>query len=221
MTLRRDSLGSPLPFRLGRRSSVETSTSSECLVMKKALGAVVAVVALFLLVSAVRDVVSGKLAIGAAVVIGALVVGLMLLAKRLFQSGSNQLVILREDGSVNSLDASYLKNPHLRVGEAVGPGDMLGVTKSALPKGAAKAALEVGEKLLFAKQYAEAIAAFESAILKHPETAALAAANIGACRFMLGEYQEAITLYERAKLLGANPMMMDDNIREAQQKLAA
>ena len=189
--------------------------------MKKALGAVIAVVALFLLVSAARDVVSGKLAVSAATIVGVLVVGMVLLAKRLFQSGSKQLTILGQDGSVSSIDSSYLKNPSAGVGAVVGPDDMLGVPAGALPKGSAKAALQAGEKLLFAKKYVEAIAAFESALHSHPETAAMATANIGACRFMLGEYQKAIALYQRAKSLGANPMIMDDNIREAQEKLAA
>ena len=84
---------------------------------------------------------------------------------------------------------------------------------------------EVGAKINAAAQlmtsgrFAECIEAYTWIGHQHPDHAATCHSQIGAAHYFLGNYAIAISHYEYARSIGADPRMMDDNIREAQQAL--
>lgn len=81
--------------------------------------------------------------------------------------------------------------------------------------------INAAAQLMTAGLYQAAAEAYAAIAQRHPEKLATCESQIGAAQFFLGQYQEAIRYYELARQHGADAGMMDDNIREAREALAA
>ena len=75
--------------------------------------------------------------------------------------------------------------------------------------------------LLLNRRYEDAIVAYTAIAEVHPDRQDTAYSQIGAACYFLGRYQEAIDWYEKALAHGADASMMQDNIQEAQEAIAA
>jgi tetratricopeptide (TPR) repeat protein len=81
--------------------------------------------------------------------------------------------------------------------------------------------INAAAQLMTAGLYEAAIDAYEAIAQRHPEELAACESQIGAARFFLGQHEEAIRHYELARQHGADAGMMEDNIKEAREALAA
>jgi hypothetical protein len=174
-------------------------------------------------VAGIRDVIHGRLKPGPFLVIVMLCIGCAWLVRWLLRSAaipSETVTILREDGAIHSVARGFLREPTAQVGDRVDTGDMLGVVRSQLPTGGSKAALVTAQEKLQSGDWVGALGLYQEVLAKHPDTAAMCLANIGACHFLLGAFDAAIDSYRRAQAAGANPIIMADNIREAEEAKA-
>lgn len=176
--------------------------------------------AVIMAVAGIRDVSHGRLKPGPFVFVLMMCAGCAWLVRWLLRSPAAQsetVTILRQDGELHTVDRGFLREPNAQVGDLVNTGDMLGVVRSQLPTGSAKAALAAAQEKLQGGDWGGSLGLYQKVLAQHPDTAAMCLANIGACHFMLGAYDAAIDNYRRAQAAGANPIAMADNIREAEE----
>lgn len=191
-------------------------------IIRRAFGGFVLLVTAFLFVAAIRDVVGGALGAGVFVVLLLVFAAFGALGVWLIRGGKNaegDVTLLMQDGSVQSVARGFVPGP-ATIGTSVAVGDMRAVVPAQMPTGDAKRALEAGDARLSARDWQGAMMAYQSAMTQYPATAPFALGNIGACLFMVGRYDEAIDHYQRATAAGANPIAMNDNVREAQEAKA-
>jgi hypothetical protein len=87
--------------------------------------------------------------------------------------------------------------------------------QAAMQGGAADGKINAAAQLLVGGQYQAAIDAYLAIAQAHPEYIGTCYSQVGAALFFMGHYGRAIEYYEAAKQYGADPTMMDENIREA------
>lgn len=80
--------------------------------------------------------------------------------------------------------------------------------------------INAAARLMLEGRHEDCMQAYAAIAAEHPEKRATAEGQIGACQFFLGNFEQAIAHYEKAKELGEDAGMMDDNIQEAQEELA-
>ena len=90
---------------------------------------------------------------------------------------------------------------------------------SQLAAGDRDSAINAASGLMASKQYDAAANAFETIAEQAPDMAAVCASQVGAARYFLGQYEAALDQYVRARDLGLDADMMDDNIWEACEAL--
>ncbi|MCB9759873.1 MAG: tetratricopeptide repeat protein [Alphaproteobacteria bacterium] len=85
----------------------------------------------------------------------------------------------------------------------------------------ADAAFNSASAEMLQQRYPEAIEALTQVAERYPRKRASCLLNIGACHFFLGAYSSAIHTYQAAGAAGAPAHMVADNIREAEEAMAA
>ena len=79
--------------------------------------------------------------------------------------------------------------------------------------------INTGAKLMTAGNFQASVEVYNQIAQDHPEESATCQGQIGAAEYFMGNYHQAITHYETAKQLGADAVMMDQNIEEAREAL--
>lgn len=85
--------------------------------------------------------------------------------------------------------------------------------------GEVSAKVNAAAQLLLRGKHDDSIAAYSSIAVEHPEERGTCEGQVGAAFFFKGEYETAIQWYEAARAHGADPSMMDDNIKEAKEAI--
>jgi tetratricopeptide (TPR) repeat protein len=80
--------------------------------------------------------------------------------------------------------------------------------------------INAAARLMLEGRHQDCMQAYAAIAAEHPEKRGTAEGQIGACQFFLGNFEQAIAHYEKAKELGEDAEMMNDNIQEAQEELA-
>ncbi|MFT5582850.1 MAG: tetratricopeptide (TPR) repeat protein, partial [Cognaticolwellia sp.] len=80
--------------------------------------------------------------------------------------------------------------------------------------------INAAARLMMEGHHQDCMQAYAAIAAEHPEKRSTAEGQIGACQFFLGNFEQAIAHYEKAKELGEDAEMMNDNIQEAQEELA-